>query len=74
MTTASAIETMVTEMLAGPFSGCNGAGEPMRRYRKVVNGIMVTAYTFGLDDRVVIETSVTGTKPLTIAEAAEVAS
>lgn len=70
---AAAITTLADRVANCLPSGHTGAGDPSRRLRKVIAGqiVQVTVIGFGELTTTVELPYITGTKPLTIAEAAE---
>lgn len=67
------LEAMIAGLVDALPADHNGAGDPIRRTVKIVNGKKVTAKIIGWGEgQVVFEVSSTGTKPLHIDEAARV--
>lgn len=69
--TTAALEALAARLADALPSNHNGAGEPICRAVKILDGKRVVAKLVGWDRRLVFEVSTTGTKPLTLAEAAE---
>lgn len=73
MTIAEQLHILNTRTINTLPGGCTASAEPIRSLSKVVNGQKVTCKVIGFVGRTVFEVPfITGTKPLTLAQAADI--